>query len=331
MVFGFLKKQLIDVIDWTEDSNGILSFRYPMEDREIQNGAQLTVRQSQLALFVNEGQVADLFGPGLHTIATRNLPMLTNLKNWEMGFQSPIKSDLYFFSMKEQIDQKWGTGTPITVRDKDFGVVRVRAYGTYSYRIKNPKIFFQKIVGSREIFTVSEFEGQLKASILTSLASFFGQSQVSFLDMAGHQEKFSQILHSALQDEFENYGLSLETFRVQSISLPEEVQSQIDKMSSMKITGDMKQYTQFQAADSLGKDQRGGGASVGVEMATAMAMGQSLGASLNKTLGASEVVSGAGNDEIFKTINQLHELKTKGIISEQEFESKKTDLLKKIT
>lgn len=327
MVFSFLKKQLIDVIDWAEENVGVLAFRYPMEDREIQNGAQLTVRQSQIALFVNEGQVADLFGPGMHTIATRNLPVLTNLKNWEMGFQSPFKSDLYFFSMKEQIDQKWGTATPITVRDKDFGVIRVRAYGTYSYRIKNPKVFFQKIVGSKETFMVSDLEGQMKANILTSLASFFGQSQISFLDMAGHQEKFSEMLKMALLDEFENYGLSLESFLVQSISLPEEVQSQIDKMASMKITGDMKQYTQFQAADSLGKgSSTGSGANAGVEMATAIAMGQSLGASLNKNLN-----EGMGsNDEVFKTINQLHELKAKGIISEQEFELKKSELLKKI-
>lgn len=328
MVFGFLKKQLLDVIDWTEDSSGTLSFRFPMEDREIQNGAQLTVRQSQVALLVNEGQVADLFGPGLHTLATKNLPMLTNLRNWEMGFQSPFKSDLYFFSMKEQIDQKWGTATPITVRDKEFGIVRVRAYGTYSYRIKNPKIFFQKIVGSKEVVSVQDLEGQMKANILTSLASFFGQSQISFLDMAGHQEKFSIMLKEALKDEFENYGLSLESFLVQSVSLPEEVQEQIDKMTSMRITGDMKQYTQFQAADSIGKGTGASGGNPGVEMATAIVMGQSLGTSLTKNL--SDSSAGESNEDVFKTINQLHDLKTKGIITEQEFEAKKADLLKKI-
>lgn len=329
MVFGFFKKQLLDVIDWTEENSGILSFRYPMEDREIQNGAQLTVRQSQVALFVNEGQVADLFAPGMHTLATKNLPVLTNLRNWEMGFQSPFKSDIYFFSMKEQIDQKWGTATPITVRDKEFGIVRVRAYGTYSYRIKNPKIFFQKIVGSKDVCSVQDLEGQMKANILTSLATFFGQSQISFLDMASHQDKFSVMLKEALKDEFENYGLSLESFLVQSVSLPEEVQSQIDKMTSMKITGDMKQYTQFQAADSLGKGAGVSGGNAGVEMATAIVMGQSLGSSLNKSLSES-TSSGESNDDVFKTINQLHDLKSKGIITEQEFETKKADLLKKI-
>ncbi|MCB0371116.1 MAG: SPFH domain-containing protein [Bdellovibrionales bacterium] len=327
MVFGFFKKQLIDVIDWTEDTEGVLSVRYPMEDREIQNGAQLTVRQSQVALFVNEGEVADLFPPGMHTIETRNLPVLTNLNNWEMGFKSPFKSDIYFFSMKEHIDQKWGTATPITVRDKDFGAIRVRAYGTYSYRIKNPKIFFQKIVGSKELFTVTEFDGQLRANILTSLASYFGQAQISFLDMAAHQEKFSQTLKEALKDEFENYGLLLETFLVQSVSLPDEVQAQLDKMASMRITGDMKQYTQFQAADSLANgNSSSSGASVGVEMAAAMAMGQTL----SKTMSSSSNGEAVDNDEVFKSINQLHDLKTKGIITEQEFESKKTELLKRI-
>ncbi|MCK6597599.1 MAG: SPFH domain-containing protein [Bdellovibrionaceae bacterium] len=324
MVFGFFKKQLLDVIDWTETSENILCFRYPMEDREIQNGAQLTVRQSQVGLLVNEGQVADLFGPGMHTLQTRNLPVLTNLKNWEMGFQSPFKSDLYFFSMKEQIDQKWGTATPITVRDKEFGIVRMRAYGTYSYKIRNPKVFFEKIVGSRDSFSVSDLEGQLKASILTALATYFGQAQISFLDMAGHQEKLSVLLKEALKNEFDKYGLLLESFLVQSVSLPEEVQSQIDKMTSMKIAGDMKQYTQFQAAESLTQPNTNTG--VGVELAAAMSLSKSLG----ETTVAAPTSGGGNNEDVFKTISQLHELKTKGIISENEFEAKKADLLSRI-
>ncbi len=320
MVFSFFKKQLIDVIEWPDEATGVLAFRYPMQDREIQNGAQLTVRQNQIALFVNEGVVADLFGPGMHTIETKNLPMLTNLQNWDKMFQSPFKSDLIFYSTNEQIDQKWGTASPITVRDKDFGIIRIRAFGSFSYRLKNPKVFYQKISSNKDFYTAQELEGQLKATILTSLATYFGKSQISFLDMAAHQEAFSQTLKSELQDDFENYGLSLETFYVQSISLPEEVQAQIDKMSSMKISGDMKQYTQFQAADSLTK---GTGSSAGVELATALALGQNMG----KTIGGDV---GSGNDDVVKTINQLHDLKTKGVLSEAEFEAKKAELLKQI-
>ncbi len=323
MVFGFFKKQMLDVIEWPDEAPGVLAYRYPMQDREIQNGAQLTVRQTQLALFVNEGVVADLFGPGMHTIETRNLPVLTNLQNWDKMFQSPFKSDLIFFSTNEQIDQKWGTASPITVRDKDFGIVRVRAFGTFSYRIKNPKVFYQKLSSNKEVFMSGELEGQLKSTILTSLATYFGKSQVSFLDMAAHQESFSQTLKTELADDFENYGLSLESFYVQSVSLPEEVQSQIDKMGSMKITGDMKQYTQFQAADSLTKE--GNGSSAGVELATALALGQNVA----KSMGSGDS-SGPTNDDVLKTIGQLHDLKTKGVISESEYESKKAELLKQI-
>lgn len=323
MVFGFLKKQLIDVIEWPDEASGVLAYRYPMQDREIQNGAQLTVRQTQIALFVNEGTVADLFGPGMHTIETRNLPMLTNLQNWDKMFQSPFKSDIIFFSANEQIDQKWGTASPITVRDKDFGIIRVRAFGSFSYKIKNPKIFYQKLSSNKDVYMSSELEGQLKSTILTSLATYFGKSQISFLDMAAHQEVFSQTLKAELTDDFENYGLSLESFYVQSISLPEEVQAQIDKMSSMKISGDMKQYTQFQAADSLTKT--GGGSSAGVELATALALGQTV----SKSLGSAND-GGPSNDDVLKTIGQLHDLKSKGVISESEFESKKSELLKQI-
>lgn len=325
MVFGFLKKQLIDVIEWPDESVGVLAYRYPMQDREIQNGAQLTVRQTQIALFVNEGTVADLFGPGMHTIETRNLPVLTNLQNWDKMFQSPFKSDIIFFSTNEQIDQKWGTSSPITVRDKDFGIVRIRAFGSFSYKIKNPKIFYQKLSSNKDMYMTGDLEGQLKSTILTSLATYFGKSQISFLDMAAHQENFSKVLKTELLDDFENYGLSLESFYVQSVSLPEDVQAQIDKMSSMKITGDMKQYTQFQAADSLTKEGGGGGSSAGVELATALALGQTV----SKSINASNE-PGPTNDDILKTISQLHDLKAKGVISETDFETKKTELMKQI-
>lgn len=294
MVFGFFKKNLIDVIDWTEQEAGILAFRFPIENREIQNGAKLTVRDTQIALFINEGEIADLFGPGLHTLETKNLPVLTSLNNWDKGFSSPFKSDIYFYSTKEQIDQKWGTATPITVRDKDYGVARIRAYGSYSYKIKNPRIFYQKISGTKDKFYASELEGQLKAIVLTAMASFFGKSQVSFLDMSANQESFSALLNQELQDEFENYGLKLETFLVQSISLPEEIQNQISshKLDS-KLNSASPQVEKKNPVDNLKP-------------------GNALG------------------DEVLKTINQLYELKSKGILSETEFEAKKTELLKRL-
>src|ERR1041385_8800435 len=165
-LMGFLKKQFIDVIEWTEDTNGVLAWRFPMQDNEIQNGARLTVRESQAALFVNEGKAADAFGPGLYTLNTRTLPLLTNLKNWDKLFASPFKSDVYFFSTRVQTGRKWGTVQPITIRDKDFDMIRVRAFGMYSYRIADPRKFFTEISGTREIYTRDEVEDQLRGILL---------------------------------------------------------------------------------------------------------------------------------------------------------------------
>ncbi len=323
-LFDIFKKQLIDVIEWNDDQPGVLSFRFPMIDREIQNGAQLTVRDTQLALFVNEGQIADLFEAGMHTLATNSLPVLTNLRNWDKGFQSPFKSDLYFFSTRDQLDQRWGTPNAIVIKDKQFGPLRIRAHGTYSYKIKNPKTFFNKVSGTKEIFTIQELEGQLRSAILTHLATFLGKLDVSFIDMAANQMEFSKTLNGALLELFSSYGLSLESFFVQSVSLPEELQGHLDKMASMKMVGDLKSYAQFQAADSISiaagneNGAAGAGAGLGIGMAMSQAMSGMSGSS-------------AKAEDPMESINKLHEMMKKGVISQQEFEAKKTELLKKVT
>src|SRR6266568_1809727 len=169
----FLRKQFIDVIQWTEPEEGILAYRIPMQDMEIQNGAKLTVRESQMAAFVNEGRMADILGPGLYTLSTQTLPLLTNLMNWDKAFQSPFKSDVYFFSTRLQINQKWGTATPITVRDKEFGAVRLRAYGIYAWRIADPKVFHEKVSGTRQAYLIGELEGQLRNTIIGTMTNAF--------------------------------------------------------------------------------------------------------------------------------------------------------------
>jgi len=323
-LFDLFKKQFIDVIEWNEESQGILSYRFPMTDREIQNGAQLTVRDTQLALFVNEGQIADLFESGMHTMATNSLPVLTNLRNWDKGFQSPFKSDLYFFSTREQLDQRWGTPNAVVIKDKQFGPLRIRAHGIYSYKLKNPKTFFTKVSGTKEVFTTQELEGQLRSAILTHLATFMGKLEVNFIDMAANQMEFSNTLKGALVDLFSGYGLSLESFFVQSISLPEELQGHLDKMASMKMVGDLKNYAQFQAADSISiaAKNESGAAGAGVGLGVGMAMGQSMSG-----------ISGAETktENPMETINKLHGMMKNGVISQQEFEAKKTELLKKVT
>jgi membrane protease subunit (stomatin/prohibitin family) len=334
-IMDFLKKQFIDVIDWTENQDGVLAFRYPMQDREIQNGGKLTVRDSQWAMFVNEGKIADVFGPGLYTLNTQNLPILTNLRNWDKAFQSPFKSDVYFFSAREQLDQKWGTTQPVTIRDKEFGPIRIRAFGNYSYQIKDPKTFYQKISGTREAYTTQELDGQLKAMIMTSMASFFGGAEVGFVDMAANQQKFSNTLKEALSIPFGNYGLALQTFQVESVSLPEEVQTYLDKKSSMSLLGDLGRYAQFQTAEAIGSAAKnpgglaGAGAGLGAGMAIGQAMSQALqgGSPQQAQQHANEA---AEAQDTVAMLGKLHELLTKGVLTQAEFDAKKAELLKKI-
>ncbi len=332
-IFDMFKKQFIDVIDWMDEETGVLAFRYPMADREIQNGAQLTVRDTQLALFVNEGQVADLFEPGRHTVSTQTLPMLTSLKHWDKMFQSPFKSDIFFFSTKEQIDQRWGTPNAIVIRDKDFGPTRIRAHGTYSYRIKNPKTFFTKLSGTKERFTTGELEGQLRSIILTSLSTFFGSAQMSFVAMAGNRQKFSDTIKGVLEVAFAEYALQLKTFLVQNISLPEELQQHFDKMASMNMVGDLKRYANFQSADSIDEAAKnsGGAAGAGMGMAAGMAMGQNMATAIGGAMGNNLGGGNTAGEDPVQLISKLHELLTKGVLSQAEFDAKKAELLKNIT
>src|SRR6516225_1098162 len=188
----FISKQFIDVIDWVEPQDGILAYRFPMQDREIQNGGKLTVRESQLALFVNEGRVADAFGPGLYTLNTQTLPILTYIMNWDKAFKSPFKSDVYYFSTRLQTNQRWGTATPITIRDKEFGAIRMRGYGIYIYKIADAKVFYQKVSGTRDVYRVPDLEGQLRNTIVARMTDTFAQSSVPFLDMAANQQELGK-------------------------------------------------------------------------------------------------------------------------------------------
>ncbi len=320
---NFFKKQFISAIEWNEHGDGVLAFKYPMHDNEIQNGAQLTVRETQAAMFVNEGQIADLFGPGLHTIATKNLPVLTDFKNWDKGFTSPFKSDIYFFSLREQVNQRWGSQQPIAIRDKELGPIRFRAFGSFSYRINDPKMFFKKLSGSRDLYSTEDLEGQLRAIIITSLSSFFGRAEIAFFDMAANQTQFSETLKATLTKPFADYGVELCNFYVQSISLPEEVQAQIDKLASMRMTGDLQKFAQFQGASSIpiAAANTGGAAGAGAGLGVGVAMGQTM-------MSAS---SGATTEDPFQKINQMHELLQKNVITQAEFDAKKAELLKKVT
>jgi membrane protease subunit (stomatin/prohibitin family) len=275
----FISKQFIDVIDWVEPADGILAYRYPMQDREIQNGGKLTVRESQLALFVNEGKVADAFGPGLYTLNTQTLPILTYIMNWDKKFQSPFKSDVYFFSSRIQTDQHWGTQNPITIRDKEFGAIRLRGFGIYSYHVNDAKTFYTKISGTRDLYNVGDLEGQLRNTIVAKMTDTFAASQVPFLDMAANQGALADRIKEHLQPAFTEYGLALDSFVVENLSLPDELQKILDQRISMNMIGDMGRYTQYQVAQSIpiaAANEGGGGVGVGAGLGAGVAMGQAM-------------------------------------------------------
>jgi membrane protease subunit (stomatin/prohibitin family) len=274
----FLSKQFIRVIQWNENEDGVLAFRYPMRDMEIENSGQLTVRETQMAVFINEGRIADVFGPGLHTLNTRNLPILTDLMNWSKDFESPFKSDVYFFSTRLQMDQKWGTATPVTIRDQEFGAVRLRAYGTYTYRIADPRMFFTNVSGTRDCYYVADLEDQLRAMIVERMAGAFAGSKVPFLDMAQNQAALATQIADAAKPGFAALGLEVNQFVVESVSLPDELQKVMDQRIGMGMAGDVGRLTQFEAAESLEEAAQnpGGSAGMGVGLGAGMAMAQAF-------------------------------------------------------
>ena len=215
-ILDFLAKQFVDVIDWVEEP-GDLAIRYPLADREMQNGTQLTVREGQKAFFYDQGRIADVFDVGLHTLDTANLPLLTALQNWDKAFQSPFKSDLYFFTTKEQAGLKWGTAQPITVRDKEFGPLRIRAFGSYSFRINDVPVFAAKLMGTLERLTVADVDAQLRGAITTALATGLGGAQTAFVDLAGDQSAMSERMLAAVKPAFEAWGLTPCSFFVESV------------------------------------------------------------------------------------------------------------------
>jgi len=339
-LMDFIKKQFIDIIEWMEAGDGTLAWRYPMEDREIQNGGSLTVRESQMAVFVNEGKIADVFGPGRYTLTTATLPILTYLKNWDKLFKSPFKSDVYFFSTRQQVDQRWGTTQPVTIRDKDFGAVRLRAFGNYAYRIADPRLFHTEISGTRDSYSVADLDGQLRGLMLQHISDAVASSGVAFLDLAANQVEFAKALMAATAPSFAALGLKLEAVTMQNVSLPEELQKILDQKIGMGMVGDMGKFMQYQTAQSIPKFAEGAGQGgvVGDAMGlgAGVALGQVMAQQLNQGLQGQNAAAAAAAaatvkpDDVMATLEKLGELKTKGILTQEEFDAKKAELLKKL-
>jgi membrane protease subunit (stomatin/prohibitin family) len=343
MSFGsFIKKQFIDVIQWNEEVEGVLAWRYPMQDFEIQNGGILIVRESQVAVFVNEGTIADVFGPGTHKLTTQTLPVLTNLKNWDKLFDSPFKSDVYFFSTRVQTGRKWGTPQPITIRDKDFDMIRVRAFGMYSYRVADPRKFFTEISGTREAYTRDEVEDQLRGIMLATMASSLGASNLPFLDMAANQALMAQQVKGDLSTAFARYGIGLDEFNVASVSLPEDLQAALDERISAGMKGGLSAdkmggFTQFQVASSipLAAQNEGGIAGIGAGVGAGMAVGQAMAQGLSGAFAppqpqAQPAGVPAAAESIEDRLGKLKGLLDKGLISQADYDGTKAELLKKL-
>lgn len=270
--------QFIEVIEWLDESRDTLLYRFPVAGQEIKNGAQLIVRESQAAVFVFEGQVADVFTPGRYTVEGGNTPILSKLGAWKYGFNSPIKSEVYFVNTKQFTDMKWGTSNPIMLRDADFGIVRLRAFGAYSLRVADPGEFIKQIAGTNAQFQTEDIDGQLKRAIVTEFSDAIGEMKIPALDLAAQYKEMGEMIRAKINEDFKAYGLEVTKFYVENISLPPEVEEAMDKRASMGALGDAQRYMQFQAADALrdAAQNEGGGAGLGAGLGAGFAVGNQM-------------------------------------------------------
>ena len=354
MVFkSFIKKQFIDVIQWPNPEPEVLMWRFPIQDEEIQNGASLTVRDSQAAMFVDEGVTADVFQAGTFKLTTQNLPVLTNLKNWSKLFESPFKSDVYFFNLRQQLSRRWGTSQPVTVRDADFGAVALRAFGMYSFRIADPALFFKEVTGVTAEYRGEQLEEQLRNVAVTQLATAFGTSGNPFLDMAANQVALSQKMTELLQPLFATMGLLLESFNVESVTLPEALQKRMDERMGMGIVGDLSRYTQYQTAQAIpiAAQNEGGVAGIGAGLAAGMGMGNAMTAAMMGQQVAPQgqpvvqaaqtaapvaaatvaATAPAAGEDLAGKLTQLKTLLDQGLINQADYDTAKAEVIKKIT
>lgn len=267
--------QFIEVIEWLDNTQDTLLYRFPVYQQEIKNGAQLIVRESQAAVFVFEGQVADVFTPGRYTVEGGNTPILSKLGAWKYGFNSPIKAEVYFVNTKQFTDMKWGTSNPIMLRDADFGIVRLRAFGAYSLRVADPAGFIKEIAGTNAHFQTEDIDGQLKRAIVTEFSDALGEMKIPALDLAAQYKELGEAIRAKINGDFNSYGLEVTKFYVENISLPPEVEAAMDKRASMGALGDAQKYMQFQAADALrdAAQNEGGGAGLGAGLGAGFAVG----------------------------------------------------------
>jgi excisionase family DNA binding protein len=282
-ILDFISKQFIDIIQWTDDSRDTLSYRFSDEDKEIKRGAQLIVRESQIAQFVYLGQFGDTFGPGKYSLTTDNIPILSDLQGWKYGLESPFKADVYYVVTRLFTGNKWGTANPVMMRDQDFGVVRLRAFGIYDFKIVEPKLFLKEVAGTDDHFRLDEFNDTMRSRIVSVFSEALAASKIPALDVAARYAELGEALLPLINPQTKaKYGLEVTSFVVENVSVPPEVEQAIDKRSSMAAVGNLNDYVKFQMAQGLGKADGGGVGGLGAEMAVGMAMAQQM---MNQTGG----------------------------------------------
>ena len=280
-LFDWLFGQFIDVIEWTDDSSDTMVYRFNRRGNAIKYGAKLTVRESQVAVFVHEGVIADILTPGIYELETKNIPILTDLEHWDHGFNSPFKAEVYFLNTKRFTDLKWGTKNPIMLRDPEFSMVRLRAFGTYEIRITDPQTFLNEIVGTDGHFTTDEIEGQLTNLILSKLATVLGEDETPVLDLAANYEKFGKYITERISPAFSDYGLELTRILIENISLPDEVERALDTRTSRELTGDLNEHVKYQSGQALGNSENGAIGDI-VGIGAGLAMGQEMAKSMKE-------------------------------------------------
>jgi membrane protease subunit (stomatin/prohibitin family) len=277
-LFDKIRGEFIDIIEWTDSSNDTMVYRFERYGNEIKYGAKLTVRESQVAVFVNEGQIADVFQPGMYTLETQNVPLLSTLQGWKYGLSSPFKAEVYFVNTRRFTDLKWGTKNPVMMRDKDFGVVRLRAFGTYEVRVKDSPTFLKEIVGTDDRFRTDEVAEQLRNILVSKFTNMVGSANIPVLDLAGNYDQLGKLLTDRIGPDFAQYGLELTKILVENISLPPEVEAAMDKRTSMGVVGDLGRYAQFQAAEAMPAAAANPGGMMGAGMGIGLgaAVGQQM-------------------------------------------------------
>jgi len=334
-LFDFIKGEFVEVIDWVEKDKDTILWKFPDRDANIKYGASLTVRESQMALFLDEGRFADVFEPGHYQLFTQNMPVLTSLRNWDKGFKSPFKCDIYYISTRTFTNLKWGTPNPVILRDPEFKQVRVKAFGNYFIRVNDPKKFFTEFAGTSTTLNIQEIEESLRGIVSPKFAEALAESGVSVMDLVSNYSELGDKILPILQTDLDPFGIELTKFQITSTSLPKEVEAFYDKMTNMNMVDDMNKFTQFQSANAIEEAAKnpGGGAGEGIGMGMGFGMAQMM---MNQQQQQQQQQQKADSskaqtrEEVLATLKELGSLKEAGILNDEEFEAKKKELLARL-